>query len=266
MLNINKIYNLDCFDFLDKIDNQSIDLVITDPPYNMKKEEWDCFLSEKHFFTWTYRWLEKVVDKIKANGSLYVFNTPYNSAHILLFLCQKNMIFQNWLTWDKRDGMGGAKRKYSNGQETILFFTKSNDHIFNYDDIRVPYESTERINHAKEKGILKNGKRWFPNSNGKLCGEVWHIASERHHKKINGKVQKLFHITPKPYTMIERMVKASSNRGDLVMDCFVGSGTTAVVAQDLCRNFIVNDKTKEYFLEAKKNIKLGREKNVDFGY
>ena len=166
------------------------------------------------------------------------------------------MIFQNWITWDKRDGLGSAKRKYSNGQETILFFTKSNDHIFNYNDIRVPYESTDRILHASKKGILKNGKRWFPNPNGRFCGEVWHITSERHKRKVNGKVQKLGHITPKPLDLVERIVTASSKRGDLVLDCFVGSGTTAIVAQRLGRNFLCSDNNKGYVKLAKKNLDL----------
>ena len=61
-----------------------------------------------------------------------------------------------------------------------------------------------------KKGILKNGKRWFPNPKGKACGEVWHITSERHKSKSNGKVQKMEHLTPKPSDLIERIIKASS--------------------------------------------------------
>ena len=71
------------------------------------------------------------------------------------------------------------------------------------------------------------GKRWFPNPNGRLCGEVWHISSARHKNKVNGKVQKMNHVTPKPLELIERIIKASSNKGDLVLDCFAGMGTTA---------------------------------------
>ena len=198
MLEINKIYNLDCFDFLKKIDSKSIDLVVVDPPYNMHKADWDTFKSQSDFLNFTYAWLDLVIEKLKDNGSLYVFNTPFNSAFILQHLVSKKMIFQNWITWDKRDDLGASKRKYSNGQETILFFTKSNKHVFNYNDIRTPYESTDRIQHATEKGILKNGKRWFPNPNGRFCSEVWHITSERHKRKVNGKTQKMEHLTPKP--------------------------------------------------------------------
>jgi len=255
MLKINEIYNLDCFDFLGKIDDKSIALAVIDPPYNLHKARWDTFESEKIFFDFTARWIDALIPKLKENGSLYIFNTPYNSAFILAYLVGKGLIFQNWITWDKRDGLGGAKRKYSNGQETILFFTKNNDHIFNFDDIRLPYESTERIAHAQEKGILKDGKRWFPNPKGRLCGEVWHIVSERHKNKINGKTPKMPHITPKPLELIERIIKASSNPGDLILDCFVGSGTTAIAAKKLKRNYVCSDINKNYVNLAKKNLK-----------
>lgn len=254
MIKLNKIYNLDCIEFIGKIGNDSIDLAVIDPPYNLKKANWDTFESEKGFLNFTFHWIDELIPKLKSSGSLYIFNTPYNCAFLLTYLVEKGMFFRNWITWDKRDGLGGAKRKYSNGQETILFFTKSKNYTFNYDDIRLPYESVERINHAKSRGILKNGRRWFPNPQGKLCGEVWHITSQRHRQKINGKTPKLSHITPKPLELIERIIKASSNVGDVVLDCFVGIGTTAIAAKKLKRNFLCNDLNKDYACIARKNL------------
>ena len=212
MVRINQIYNLDCLDLINKIDNNTIDLAVIDPPYNMHKSEWDTFKSKDSFLKFTFNWIDALIPKLKKNGSLYIFNTPYNSAFILQYLVSKNLFFQNWITWDKRDGMGASKKKFSIGQETILFFTKSKDYTFNYDDIRIPYESTERIIHAKTKGLLKNGKRWFPNPKGRFCGDVWHISSERHKRKINGKVQKQEHLTPKPLDLIERIIMASTKK------------------------------------------------------
>ncbi|MDD2688984.1 MAG: site-specific DNA-methyltransferase [Candidatus Omnitrophica bacterium] len=245
-LEVNKIYHMDCIKFLCNIEDNIVDLAVIDPPYNMRKAVWDTFKDEKEFFDFTFEWIDALIPKLKNNGSLYIFNTPYNSAYILAYLKEKGMIFQNWITWDKRDGMGAARQRYSNGQETILFFTKGDNHTFNYDDIRLPYDSTERIEHAKKKGIIKNGKRWFPNPKGKLCGEVWHISSARHKNKVNGKLKKMNHITPKPMDLMERIIQASSNRGDIVLDCFVGSGTTAVVAARLGRNFLCCDNNDNY--------------------
>ena len=252
-ISANKIYQMDCFEFLSRIQDGIVDLAVIDPPYNMKKASWDTFESETDFFDFTFSWIDALVPKLKTPGSLYIFNTPYNSAFILQHLVRRGLKFQNWITWDKRDGMGGARRRFSNGQETILFFTKGKNHTFNYDDVRVPYESIERIKHAKKKGILKNGKRWFPNPDGKLCGEVWHIVSERHKNKENGKIQKMAHATPKPLELVERIIRASSNENDLVLDCFVGTGTTAAIAKKSQRNFLCCDADEDY-------VKLAREK------
>jgi len=256
MLSLNTVYNLDCLDFLSQIEESTIDLAIIDPPYNMKKTKWDTFKSHEYFLFFTYKWIDSLIPTIKNNGSLYVFNTPFNNAYILQYLVEKGFMFQNWLTWDKRDGLGASKTKYSNGQESILFFSKTKKHIFNSDAIRIPYESTDRIEYAKKKGILKNGKRWFPNEKGRLCGEVWHITSERHKNKVNGKTPKNEHIASKPFELIERIIKASSNKGDIVLDCFVGSGTTAIASKKLGRNFIVNDSDKKCVKLTKQKLEV----------
>lgn len=254
MLEFNNIYNYDCLDFLKKIDKQSVDLAIIDPPYNILDVKWDYFESKEKFFKFTYKWIDNLIPTLKSNSSLYIFNTPFNSAYILQYLISKNLKFQNWITWDKRDGFNASKKRYVNAQETILFFSKNNNYTFNYEDIRIPYQSIERIKHARKKGILKNGKRWFPNPNGKLCTEVWHISSERHKQKINGKVKKLYHCTPKPVDLIERIVRASSNKNDLILDCFAGSGTTALACVKLGRRFLCNDNNRSYVNFAKKRI------------
>ncbi|MCS6794530.1 MAG: site-specific DNA-methyltransferase [Raineya sp.] len=254
MLAINQIYCLDYREFLSNIDEASIDLAIIDPPYNLKVAEWDIFNSFDDFLDFTYDWIDRLLPKLKETGSLYIFNTPFNSAYILQYLVKKGLFFRNWITWDKRDGFAASKKKYNNAQETILFFTKSNIYTFHADDIRIPYDSQERIKHAMQKGILKNGKRWFPNPNGKLCTDVWHISSERHKQKQNGKTIKMPHATPKPLEMIQRIIKASSNEGDLILDCFSGLGTTAIASYLLKRNFICGDKNLEYVEYAKESL------------
>lgn len=253
-MEINKIYKKDAIKFLNGIEEQAVDLAVIDPPYNMSKADWDTFKNQDEFIKFTYKWLDALIPKLKDTASLYVFNTPFNSAYILQYLVDKGLVFQNWITWDKRDGFNASTKRYTHGQETILFFTKTKKYTFNHDEIRVPYESADRIAAAQKKGILKNGKRWFPNPNGRLCGEVWHVVSERHKNKVDGKTQKLGHLTPKPIEMIDRMILASSNKGDLVLDCFVGSGTTAVSAKKLNRNFICADNNAEYVLLAKKRL------------
>lgn len=254
-MQINKIYRMDAADFLRrKVDDASVDLAVIDPPYNLNKAAWDRFTDRDAFLAFTFNWLDLLIPKLKTTGSLYVFNTPFNAAYILRFLVERGLLFQNWIVWDKRDGLSAPKRKYAGGQEAILFFTKSARHVFNYDAVRVPYNSAARMQLAAKKGILKNGKRWYPNAKGKLCTDVWHFSSARHKQKAGGKTQKLPHVTPKPADMIARMITASSNEGDLVLDCFMGSGTVAVACKQLKRNFIGCENNEVYYDLCMKNL------------
>lgn len=246
-LNLDKIYLMDVFDFLEKVEKNSIDLAVIDPPYNQSIDTWDTFKSEKEFFDFTFKWIDMVIEKLKENGSIYIYNNAYNSAFILSHLVSKGLKYQNWIIWYKKDGFSPSRTRFVNNQEVILFFTKSDKYVFNSEDVRVPYLSTDRISAAMKKGILKNGKRWYPNKNGRLCPDVWEFSSVRHTKKENGKIVMTFHPTPKPEEMIERIIKASSNKGDLVLDLFSGSGTTAVVAKKLDRKFIGCENNQEYY-------------------
>jgi len=251
---INKIFNHDVFEYLKIVPNNSIDLAVIDPPYNLGKADWDTFKTQEDFLNFTYKWIDALLPKLKETASLYIFNTPYNSSYILHHLVKRKLFYRNWITWDKRDGISGAKQKFCANQESILFFSKTKKHTFNHNDVRIPYESTERMKHAAKKGILKNGKRWFPNPKGKLCGDVWHFSSERHKNKVNGKVQKMSHITPKPLDLIERIILGSSMKGDLILDCFMGSGTTAIAAKKLGRNFSGCELNKEYYRKCVKRL------------
>ncbi|MEE3711892.1 site-specific DNA-methyltransferase [Campylobacter sp. CLAX-7218-21] len=241
----NKIYNGDVFEFLDILPDDIFDLAIVDPPYNLRVDEWDIFSSEDEFLSFSFLWIEKMLKKLKKTASFYIFNTPYNSALFLNFLKDK-AIFQNFITWYKKDGMSTSKKRFNNNQESILFFTMGKNYYFDCESIRIPYLSTERMAHAAKKGILKNGKRWYPNPNGKLCPDVWEISSARHTNKINGKVVKQNHPTPKPKEMIERMIKASSKEHDLILDLFAGSCITSICAKELNRNFIACEKNKNF--------------------
>lgn len=255
----NKVYFADVMQFLPQVEDGSVDLAVVDPPYNLSRCGWDTFPDEDSYFEFTFKWLNLLLPKLKEDSSLYLFNTAYNSAIILNYLKSSDLTFKNWITWYKKDGFSASRRKYANAQETILFFTKGSKYAFNYNDIRVPYLSTDRIAHAAKKGILKNGKRWFPNENGRLCSDVWEITSQRHKEKVNGKVKTPMHPTIKPYEMIERIVKASSGEGDLVLDLFSGSGMTSVVAQKLNRSFIGCENNADYiaYIESE-GVEIGR--------
>jgi site-specific DNA-methyltransferase (adenine-specific) len=253
---LNKVFNSDFSTLLKRIPNNSIDLICVDPPYNLKKADWDTFNSDEEFFNFTFRWITQVAPKLKPGGGFYVFNTPRNSAHILAYLESIGFTFQNWITWNKKDGFTSTKKKFLPEQETIVYVTKPGaDLTFNADLIRVPYESTERIAAAKTKGILKNGKRWFPNEAGRLCPDVWQITSERHSNKENGKLKPAVHPTVKPLALMERIVLASTNEGDVVLDIFAGSGSTLVAAKKHKRHFIGCDADPTFVKIAKSRLR-----------
>lgn len=230
----NTLYEMDAVDFLSKFTAKSIDLLIADPPYMMFKADWDSFGTFKDFLKFTHKWLSHAVPKLKEGGSIYVFNTPHNCAYILQMLAELGMNYRNWITWNKRDGMHPQTRSFANAQETILFFTKGDNHTFNIQ--RVPYDYPRSAGKLKRAGDY-GGERYKPHPDGKKCPDVWHYTSERVIDK-RGLMQKRAHLTPKPVALIERIIRASSNEGDLVVDCFLGSGTTAWVAERLERQFI----------------------------
>lgn len=260
-MELNKLYNEDIFEFLNKLEDESMDLIIADPPYNQNIDKWDFFKNEKEYFEFMYKWLDLAIKKLKETGSIYLFNNAYNSAFILTHLVKKGLCFKNNIIWYKKDGFSGTRKKFVNNQESILFFTKSKKYTFNFNDIRMPYLSQDRMKTAISKGILKNGKRWFPNPNGKLCTDVWEITSTRLKNKIKGKVVKTEHPTPKPKEMIERIIKASSNQNDIVLDLFSGSGITIEVCTENNRNFISCENNEEYCkLIEKKLERLNDEK------
>ncbi|MDD9857248.1 MAG: site-specific DNA-methyltransferase [Gammaproteobacteria bacterium] len=251
---INKIAREDCFSFLDRLPGDFIDLAIIDPPYNMGKGDWDSFRTDNDFFRFTEQWIDGFLPKMKPTGSFYIFNNPYNSARILQMLVERGAVFRNWITWHKKDGISASRKRYVNNQETILFFTRGKEHYFDPDAVREPYQSTDRIKHAAKKGILKNGKRWYPNPKGRLCADVWEFSSHRHKTKINGKIVKPKHPTPKPEDMISRMVLASSKEKEIVLDMFSGTGTTALVCKKTGRNFVGFEKNPDYYTHLQRRL------------
>ncbi len=248
---VNKIQNCDVFEFLNEQSSNSVPLACVDPPYNLGKGIWDTWPSHAAFMAFTKQWLDEVFRVLAPGGGLFVFNTPRNCAFILAHAEARGMDYENWITWDKRDGFASTKKRFVPAQETILYLSKPGpSKYFDADVVRVPYESTDRIAAAEKKGILKNGKRWFPNKNGKLCTDVWHITSERHKTKVNGRIVPTEHPTQKPIEMIERILKSASRPGDIVLDCFMGTGTTAVAALRHDRRFIGCELDPTYYKNA----------------
>lgn len=212
---------------LKKINDCEIDLIVADPPYNLGKNYGNLSDSKTkdEYLKFTRLWLKEAARVLKPNGTIYVFMGVRFISHIYLVLEEElKLDFNSWIVWHYTQGMGKTKG-FSPRHDDILMFTKGTEGCFNLDDIRIPQKFYRQRN----------------NMRGANPGDVWEF-SHVHYSNPNRKA----HPTQKPEGLIERLVLASSNVNDLVLDPFSGSGTTARVCQQLNRNFLGFELNDEY--------------------
>lgn len=207
----------DALDELPKIDGSSVDLVIADPPYNLGKDYGNNhdIKGFDEYLAFSRSWLGEANRILKPSGTLYVFMGFRFISYIYDILDRElGMFFNSWIVWHYTQGMGKTKG-FSPRHDDILMFTKTKAPKFNLDAVRVPQKFFRDRN----------------NMRGANPGDVWEFS---HVHYCNGNRQN--HPTQKPEGLIERMVLASSDEGDFVVDPFSGSGTTLRVCQQLGRS------------------------------
>lgn len=233
MIEKNKVHCDDCLNIMPIIPNESVDLIITDPPFNIGKNynTYKDRMKKEEYFEWCESWLDECIRLLKPHGSLYLFNYPENNAYLLPFL-DKRMIFRRWLTWHYPTNTGVSPKNYTRAQHSILFYTKTNDSIFNKVEIAEPYKNPadKRI-----KELIANG------SKGRTPYDVFEFNIVKNVSK-----EKTGHVCQIPEKLVEIFIKASSNKGDLVFDPFLGSGTVAAAAAKLGRNYLGCEIDKKY--------------------
>jgi site-specific DNA-methyltransferase (adenine-specific) len=240
------LYNMDAFQFLKSIDNESVDLVFADPPYNIKKAEWDTFQSQKQYVDWSILWIQETQRILKPHGSLYVCGFSEILADIKW---AASYLFKGckWLVWHYRN-KANLGNDWGRSHESILHFRKSKEFIFNIDEVRVAYNAhtlkypsrpqaeTSQYNNGNGKEYI-----WEPNPLGAKPKDVFEIPTIS-----NGSWEKTEHETQKPVELIKKIVLASSNEGQLIVDPFGGSGTTFAVAHAFNRRWLGSENSKEY--------------------
>jgi len=234
----NKIFNENALTGMARIPNGSVDLVVADPPYCLGKDYGNDSdkLDPQKYLEWSKQWIEQVIPKLKMSGSLYIFLTWRYSPEIFCYMKTK-LTMLNEIIWDRRvPSMGGSTRRYSSVHDNIGFFAKSKDYFFDLDAVRIPYD--EETKKARTRSIFV-GKKWL--EVGYNPKDVWSVS--RLHA-IHAEREE--HPTQKPLEIIERMIKASCPTGGLVLDPFMGSGTTAVAAHKLKRKFVGFEINPEY--------------------
>ncbi len=246
----------DTVDWLASLADASVDLIFADPPYNIKKAEWDNFDSQQEYISWSLRWIKQAARVLKPDGTLYVCGY----SEILADLKAPALrFFQGcrWLVWHYKN-KANLGADWGRSHESILHFRKSNKFTFNIDDVRIPYGShtlkypehpqaeTSQYGNDNNKGHL-----WYPHPNGAKPKDVIEIPTT-----CNGMHEKTPHPTQKPEELLRKFILASSNTGDIVVDPFLGSGTTAVVAEQLKRKWRGCDISSEYCGWAASRIEL----------
>lgn len=233
---LGKLYNADAIDVLTTIESESVNLIIADPPYNIKKAEWDTFESQKAYIDWSLQWIKEAQRVLRNDGSLYICGFSEILADIKW---SADHLFRGckWLVWCYRN-KANLSDDWGRSHESILHFRKSKKFTFNLDKVRIPYNkhTLKYPSHPQAKSSqYGNGKQytWTPHPNGAKPKDVFEIPTISNHSW-----EKQDHPTQKPIQLIKNLVLASSNELDLIIDPFGGSGTTFAVAEAFNRNWI----------------------------
>jgi site-specific DNA-methyltransferase (adenine-specific) len=235
---LNQVFCEDALSGLARIPDGSVDLILTDPPYNLGKDYGNASDQQtvEEYLRWTEQWIDAALPKLKPNGSLYIFLTWRFSPEIFVMLKQR-MTMMNEIIWDRRvPSMGGSVRSYSSVHDTVGFFVGRKDYYFDLDAVRIPYDAQTKK--ARSRSIFI-GAKWL--EVGYNPKDVWSVSRlhREHPERAN-------HPTQKPLEIIERMVKASCPPGGVVLDLFMGSGTTALAARRCGRQFVGFELNPEY--------------------
>lgn len=258
---INKIVLGDFFETIKKIKDFSVDLLIVDPPYDLAKNfHGEVFkkIGYEAYAEYTEKWISAVKPKLKSTASVYVCS-DWRSSVSLGAVVEKSFILRNRITWQREKGRG-AGANWKNSMEDIFFATVGEKYTFNLEAVKL---RKKVLAPYKENG---NPKDWEKTENGNFrntCpSNFWDDVSVPYWSMAENTA----HPTQKPEKLIAKLILASSNEGDLVLDPFAGSGTTAVVAKKLGRNYIGIEQNPRYCAWAEYRLERADEDKSIQGY
>ncbi len=244
----NKIINGDSLEELKKIPRETFDLIFADPPYNLQlkteltrpdrskvsavNDKWDQFENFKKYDDFTYEWLSECKRILKKDGAIWVIGSYHNIFRVGTAIQNLGFWILNDIIWNKNNPMPNFRgTRFANAHETLIWASKSEKSKYTFN-----YQSLKCLNDD-----LQMRSDWnFP-----ICS-----GSER--LKKDGKK---IHSTQKPEALLHRILLATSNKNDLILDPFLGSGTTAAVAKKLGRKYFGIEKEKNYFKAAEQRLK-----------
>ncbi len=247
-LPLNTIIQADCIDGMNELPEESVDLIFADPPYNLQlggdlarpdnsmvkgvTEEWDQFDTMDAYDLFTQEWMAAAKRILKPNGSLWVIGSYHNIFRVGTVLQDQLFWIQNDVIWRKTNPMPNFRgTRFTNAHETLIWATKSEGArpTFNYDAMKMMND-----------GVQMRSDWTLP-----IC------TGRERLKKSDGKKA---HPTQKPESLLHRIIVATSNPGDVVVDPFFGTGTSGAVAKKLGRDFIGFELEEEYIIHARRRI------------
>ena len=251
----NQIINGDSLEELKKIPSETFDLVFADPPYNLQlkgeltrpdrskvnavNDKWDQFKNFKKYDDFTYAWLAECKRILKKDGAIWVIGSYHNIFRVGTAIQNLGFWILNDVIWNKNNPMPNFRgTRFTNAHETLIWASKSekSKYTFNYQSLK----------------CLNDDLQMRSNWNLPICN-----GSER--LKKNGKK---VHSTQKPESLLHRVLLASSNKDDMILDPFLGSGTTATVAKKLGRNYFGIEKEKSYFKAGEQSLKNTKPREI----
>lgn len=312
-----ELFQGDCLEIIKNIPDKSVDMILTDPPYNINKAKWDKWKSIEEYVEWCSKWIKECERVLKNSGSFYFFHNDFTQMAELQHWIYHNTSFVNksLLTIKKLDncfvkdlyGSQGIFRNYINTNEYLLYYTLQEDSghgVVMYDYNKFS-EIKDYFKNEKEK-IEKNGIRikdkvkWTKHFHSFAQGQSFGFPTKQSYEELQSifigyfeipynelkckyeslkkeyekekftfnasdgmenyleysfKIDKQYdHPTQKPIKLLENIIRNSSNEGDIILDLFIGSGSTGVACKNLNRNFIGIELEEEYFNIAKERI------------
>ncbi|WP_302272354.1 DNA-methyltransferase [Brachyspira aalborgi] len=243
-LPINQILKGDCLKLFKSIPNNSVDCIFADPPFNLNKKYNSHIdkLVETEYLDWCKSWIDECLRVLKDSGFIFLHNIPKWLTFYANFLNYK-AVFRHWISWDAMTApMGKTLQPAHYG---ILFYSKTNDRS-KFNEIRYPHKRDRKGVLIKDYGGKKNILHPF----GPLCSDVWTDIHRIRHSKYRDE-----HPCQLPIHLLERIILMSSEENDIILDPFMGTGTTAIASKRLGRNFIGFEKDKKYCEIANKKVK-----------
>lgn len=242
-------FRCDAIEFMNGYVGEKFQAVIADPPYYnvLLTQEWDtCWKSEADYLEWTKQWVLACAKNLRDDGLLFVFGQIGKREHVWIHLCSmlcKQLQFHDLIVWDRVVGYNDRQDSFTPQYENVLVLRKTAESnvYFDKDAVRIPYDESTIVKYMKDKRYKDVGERERHLRAGKYATNILKVPSLK-----GSSNEKIGHPSQKPFDLIQMLVKASTKKGDLVFDPFLGSGTTAAVCEKLERLWIGTEIEPEY--------------------